>query len=72
MNNFNDEMMKALMVLDVTYPLVKGFDPATFQSMLGCLIDAYAKNKDMTPTETFAILESLADVQKQVHELLGA
>ena len=68
----NEEMMKAFMAIDTIYPMIKYFEPVTFQCMLGCLVDAYAKDHGMTPGETFAILEELAEVQKQVHAVLGA
>lgn len=67
-----DEMNLAVDVMEKVYPMMLMFSPVAFQSLIGCLVDQYAKDHGMTQAETFEIFENLSAVQKQVHNLLGA
>lgn len=52
--------------------LVKVQDALQFEALLGCLVDTWAATMGLSPEQTFAILQDVAAVQHEVHDLCGA
>ena len=52
--------------------LVKVQDAIQFEALLGCLVDTWASTMGLSPEQTFAILQDVAAVQHEVHDLCGA
>lgn len=73
MDKYFEEMLEIMTLFNDEnfYGKIKNFSQIGFQMFLGMITDQYGADNKLSSKETIKMIDDLAKVQKEVHNVLG-